>query len=54
MVMVSCFIEESGKKFAAHVSKYYWKPVFWKKAYCAISAGGAPLETLKRYTEPRE
>jgi len=37
------------KEFAGHVSKYYWKPVFWKKAYCAISAGGAPLEILKEY-----
>lgn len=39
------------KEFAEHFSKFYWKPVLWTRAYCLISAGGAPLETLKEYIE---
>lgn len=46
------------KEFADHVNRFYWKPVFWTSAYCVISAGGAPLETLKKYiqnqNEPEE
>ncbi len=42
------------KEFADHVNKFYWKPVFWTGAYCAISAGGAPLEVLKSYIHASE
>ncbi|MGB3641221.1 MAG: IS200/IS605 family transposase [Rivularia sp. (in: cyanobacteria)] len=42
------------KEFAEHVNKYYWKPVFWTGAYCVISSGGAPLETLKKYIQSQE
>jgi putative transposase len=42
------------EKFADHVNKYYGKPVFWTKAYCAISAGGAPLDILKKYIEDQK
>lgn len=49
---------EIRKEYATHVNQFYWKPVFWTKAYCAISAGGAPLEVLKNYiqnqNEPEE
>jgi putative transposase len=34
-----------------HVRKFYWKPVFWHRSYCIISAGGAPLSTVKQYIE---
>jgi hypothetical protein len=30
---------------------YGWKAVLWSASYCAVSAGGAPLEVLKRYIE---
>lgn len=46
------------KEFADHINQFYWKPVFWTGAYCVISAGGAPLEVLKKYiqnqNEPEE
>lgn len=39
------------KKFPAHLKKYYWKPVFWTRAYCLLSTGGATLEVIKKYVE---
>jgi putative transposase len=39
------------KKFPAHLKKYYSKPVFWTRAYCLISTGGATLEVIKKYVE---
>jgi len=42
------------KEFHDHVDCFYSKPVFWKKAYCAITAGGAPLSVLKRYIESQD
>ena len=39
------------KKYKDYLSAYYYKPFFWKKAYCIISVGGAPLEILKQYIE---
>ena len=40
--------------FRRHVSRYYWKPVLWARAYCVISAGGASLETLKQYIQQQD
>ncbi|MBF0442413.1 MAG: transposase, partial [Oligoflexales bacterium] len=46
------------KEYAEHMRKFYWKPLLWTRAYCIITAGGAPLETLKKYienqSEPKE
>lgn len=39
------------KKFPSHLKKYYWKPVFWTRAYCLISTGGASIEIIKKYIE---
>lgn len=39
------------KEFAAHLSRFYWKPVLWTRAYCVITAGGAPIGVLKKYIE---
>jgi putative transposase len=39
------------KKFAKHLSKYYWKPVLWTRAYCLLTTGGATIETIKKYIE---
>jgi putative transposase len=30
------------------------KPYFWSRSYCMVSAGGASLETLKKYIENQE
>ncbi|MBP6219305.1 MAG: IS200/IS605 family transposase [Oligoflexales bacterium] len=39
------------EEFAQELSKYYWKPVLWTRAYCLISSGGAPLSVIKAYIE---
>lgn len=42
---------EIRKEFASYLKPYYWKPVFWKRGYCSVSAGGASLAKLKKYIE---
>jgi putative transposase len=42
------------KEFSDRVAKFYWKPVLWTRAYCLISAGGAPIEVLRQYIENQE
>ena len=37
--------------FATHLAQYYWKPLLWTRAYCLITAGGAPIEILKQYIQ---
>jgi len=32
----------------------YRKPVLWSPSYCLLSAGGAPIEVLKRYIEAQD
>ena len=39
------------KEFKSHVDKFYWKRYFWSRAYCLLSVGGAPIETIKKYIE---
>lgn len=39
------------KEFAAHLRPYYWKPVFWSRSYCLVSAGGAPLSVIAQYIQ---
>ncbi len=42
------------KEFCEHVSKFYWKPIFWSRTYCLLTVGGAPLSVLKQYIENQE
>ena len=43
------------RDFKAEVSRVYGKkPVFWHRAYCIITAGGAPIEVLRRYIEEQD
>lgn|SRR5574343_205856 len=42
------------KEFANHFNQFYWKPVLWTRAYCLITAGGAPLSILKAYIKKQE
>jgi putative transposase len=39
------------KAYADHLSRFYYKPVFWSRTYCLLSVGGAPLAVLKQYIE---
>lgn len=40
---------EIRREFRRELSCVYWKPVLWHRAYCILSAGGAPLEVLEQY-----
>lgn len=42
---------EIRKRYAAQLKPYYWKPVFWKRGYCAVSGGGATLDVIKSYIQ---
>lgn len=42
------------KEFKEHVDKFYWKRYFWSRAYCLLSVGGAPIETIKKYIEAQK
>ena len=42
------------KEFGEHLQKFYLKSKLWTRAYCLISAGGAPIEILKKYIEKQE
>ena len=37
--------------FAEHLGKFYWKPLFWHRAYFVGSVGGATLETVRAYVD---
>jgi len=38
-------------RFAEHIRKFYWKPVFWHRAYFVASVGNVTLDTVRRYVE---
>ena len=42
------------KEFAEHLSNYFYEPVLWTRAYCLITAGGAPIEILREYIQNQE
>jgi REP-associated tyrosine transposase len=43
------------RDFKAEMTRTYWrKPVFWHRSYCIITAGGAPIEMLRRYIEEQD
>jgi putative transposase len=37
--------------FPDHIKRFYWKPVFWHRAYFAGTVGKVTLETVRRYVE---
>jgi len=38
-------------RFAEHLGMFYWKPLFWHRAYFVGSVGAATLETVRAYVE---
>ncbi|EQD60820.1 transposase IS200-family protein [mine drainage metagenome] len=38
-------------RFAAHLARFYGKPLFWHRAYYVASVGGATLQTVRAYVE---
>jgi len=39
------------KKDFPQIREKLWKEYFWSRSFCLLTAGGAPLEVLKRYIE---
>jgi len=39
------------KKEFPVIRESLWKEYFWSRSFCLLTAGGAPLEVLKRYIE---
>ena len=39
------------KEFSDELARFYYKRVLWTRAYCIISAGGAPLSVLRDYIQ---
>jgi len=39
------------KKEFSDIRKSLWKEYFWSKSFCLLTAGGAPIEVIKRYIE---
>ena len=38
-------------RFADYLSRFYWKPYFWHRAYFASTVGEVSLETIQRYIQ---
>ena len=41
-------------EFSEYLKPFFWKPYFWSRSYCVITAGGASLEKLKEYIQGQE
>jgi len=41
-------------EFPPLVAAYRGRPVLWSPSYCLVSAGGAPIEALKRYVQEQK
>ena len=39
------------KKEYPQIRKKLWKEAFWSQSFCLLTAGGAPVETIRRYIE---
>jgi len=39
------------KKDFPHIKKVLWKEFFWSQSFCLLTAGGAPIEVIKKYIE---
>lgn len=39
------------KEFWSQIKDKLWGDHFWSPSYCAVTAGGAPLEIIKKYIE---
>ena len=39
------------KKEFPEIKKHLWKECFWSRSFCLVTAGGAPIEIIKKYIE---
>ncbi|MDP1959905.1 MAG: IS200/IS605 family transposase [Methylotenera sp.] len=42
---------KTRNRFEAHLAQFYYKPLFWHRAYFVGSVGGATLETVRAYVD---
>jgi putative transposase len=40
-----------AKQEFQQIKKQLWKEYFWSRSFCLLTAGGAPLEVIKKYIE---
>ena len=51
MNLKSASAKRCRNRFAEHLAQFYWKPLFWSRAYYVSTVGGASLEVVKAYVE---
>ena len=39
------------KKEFPQIRRKLWEETFWSQSFCLLTAGGAPIETIRRYIE---
>ena len=39
------------KKEHPEIKEKLWKEAFWSQSYCLLTAGGAPIEVVRKYIE---
>ena len=39
------------KKEYPHVKEKLWKEAFWSQSFCLMTAGGAPIDVIRKYIE---
>ena len=39
------------KQHGDYLQHFYWKPYFWSRSYMVLSAGGAPIEVIRKYIQ---
>ena len=42
------------KEYKDYLAPFYWKPLFWSRAYCLVTTGGAPLDVVKAYIQDQD
>jgi len=42
------------KEYKDYLAPFYWKPLFWSRAYCLVTTGGAPLDIVTAYIQDQD
>jgi len=42
------------KEYKDYLAPFYWKPLFWSRAYCLVTTGVAPLDVVKAYIQDQD
>lgn len=42
------------KQFWSETKRYLWGKYFWSSSYCAVSCGGASIDTIRKYIENQD